>query len=455
MRRSTVIWQSSRLVSFAIVVLALYFGKEFFIPFALAVLVSLLVVPVVQWLEHRGLARMLAVLVVVVLIAALVGGIGLLVIDQVGDLANNLQAYRDTIQEKLRAIQTGTGFLRTTAATIQEFVNEALGTSSAHPANPHLFMSHPPQQSSQAPAPVSITGLDLIRTIVGPLLGPLATLGIAAILVIFMLIQRDDLRDRLISLAGQNRLIVTTRAMTDARQRISRYLFAQLAVNLIFGTLVGLSLFALRVPNPLLWGILAAILRYIPYIGSWIAMTAPLLISFATGSWYEPLYVASLFVVLELTVAYAIEPWLYGANTGITSFAVLLAAFFWTMMWGSAGLLLAIPMTVCLAVMAKYFPPLSFISTALSAEPPLESHERFYQRLLAMDKEEAEAILDKELEHKPVDQVYHEIVEPAQLLLEKDHRRKNINDERYRSISEFMLSLLEHARLKHPAPSPG
>jgi predicted PurR-regulated permease PerM len=437
-------------VSFAIIVMGLYFGKEFFIPFALAVLVCFLVVPVVDWLEHMRLGRIPSVLIVVVLITAIFCGVGLLFIDQLSELAQNLQNYRETIVTKLHTIQSGTGFLRVAAASIQDAINAALGARSAQqPTSPEAVLLVPGRHEAATPQPVSINGLDLIRGLVGPLLGPLAMLGISAVLVLFILIQREDLRDRLIGLVGKDKLTITTKAMNDARRRITRFLFAQLVVNVSFGILIGLGLLVLGVPNPLLWGVLGALLRYVPYIGSWIAMTGPLLLAFATKDWTIPVYTAVLFIVLELSLAYIAEPWIYGANTGITSFAVLVAAFFWTMIWGAAGLLLAIPLTVCLVVLARYVPPLSFIAIALGAEPALENYTRFYQRVLAMDRNEAESILAQELEHKPLKQVYHEVVEPARHLLEKDYHRRRISAELFDSINKFMLTLLENANLKH------
>ena len=207
------------------------------------------------------------------------------------------------------------------------------------------------------------------------LLGPLGTAGLVLLLLIFMLLQREDLRGRMIRLIGQGRFIsATTRAMDDAAKRVARYLSMQLLVNLMFGVSIAIGLYFIGIPNAMLWGAFAALMRFIPYVGAWIAAAVPLLLSFAvTTNWISPLLVLGLFVVLELINANALEPWLYGASTGVSSVALIISAVFWTWLWGPVGLLLSTPLTVCLAVMGRHVPKLEFLSVLLSEEEALDA----------------------------------------------------------------------------------
>ena len=298
--------------------------------------------------------------------------------------------------------------------------------------------------------------LELVREALGSLLSPLLTAGIVVIFAIFILLQREDLRDRLISLAGEERMDVTTQALDDTAQRISRYLLMQATVNVSMGLLVALGLWLIGLPNALLWGLLAGTLRFIPYVGIWIAAAMPILLSLAIfpHGWLAPLAVLALFAGLEILVANVVEPLLYGGSTGISPLAVLVAAIFWAWLWGPLGLLLSTPLTVCLVVLGKYVPALSFLNVLLGDEPVLDPSSRFYQRLLAADQEEAEDLAEDRLESSPLVKIYDEILVPALRLAELDHHRGRLDNGRlagmYQAVREIVENLHEREREIRP-----
>ena len=256
----------------------------------------------------------------------------------------------------------------------------------------------------QSPAP---TPLETLRDVGGPLIAPFATAGLVVVLVIFMLLQREDLRDRVLRLVGGREVARATEAMDDAAKRISRYLLMQLIINVLYGIPVGIGLYFIGVPNPILWGCLATVLRFIPYLGPVIGALFPIALSFAVApGWTLPLLTVALFVVLELFSNNVLEPWLYGASTGLSPVAVLVAAVFWTMLWGPLGLLMSTPLTVCLVVLGRHVPQLGFFDVLLGDEPALSPEVKFYQRLLARDPEEATELAEEYLEDGSLDKLY-------------------------------------------------
>ena len=246
----------------------------------------------------------------------------------------------------------------------------------------------------------------------------LGSAGIVIILVVFFLVRREDLRDRFIRLVGKGEVTVTTNMLEDAANRVSRFLSMLFLVNLTFGIAVGSGLYLIGVPNAILWGIVATTFRFVPYIGAWIAAAAPICLAMAISTgWLAPLLTFGLFLVLELFCGNFLEPWLYGKGTGVSAVAVLVAAVFWTWLWGIVGLLLATPLTVCLLVIGKHVPQLSFLDILLGNEPVFEPNRRVYQRLLAGDQEEATELIDDAVENKPLVEVYDNLLIPAWLSL--------------------------------------
>jgi hypothetical protein len=276
------------------------------------------------------------------------------------------------------------------------------------------------------------------------MVGPLANAGLVIIFTIFILFGREDLRNRLIRLASAGRLKLMTQAMDEASQRINRYLLLQFLVNCAYGLLVGFALHFIGVPNAALWGWGAAILRFLPYIGPLLAALMPILLSLAVfPGWYHALATMGLFLVLELTVSNVIEPLLYSAHVGLSPLAILVAAVFWTLVWGLPGLVLSTPLTVCLVVMGRYVPSLNFLNVILGDEPVLESHSKYYQRLLASDRNEAKQILEHCLKDKSLEEVYSAVIIPALSLAEQDRHRDRLDEETQNFIYQTTREIVE------------
>lgn len=357
---------------------ALYFGQDVFVPFALAVLLSFAIAPIVVWLRRLRLPKIPAIVLAVALAGSLIGGIAFVVAGQVLQLASNLPSYQQTIRTKLQSLRStapGGSVVGQVTETIRELSQE-LSEPNSGPAQSSLEPSRfgPPPRS---PVPVTIEPgtaqpIQVIRAVLGPLIAPLATAGLVVVFVIFILIEREDLRDRFIKLAGAGDLQTSTEAINEAAARVSRYLLMQLIVNLTYGIPLGIGLYLIGVPNALLWGLLAALLRFVPYLGPFLAALFPVALAFAVDPGWSMLgWTVALFLVLELLSNNVVEPWLYGASTGLSALAIIMAAIFWTSLWGPVGLLLSTPLTVCLVVIGRYVPQLEFLGTLLGSEPAL------------------------------------------------------------------------------------
>jgi hypothetical protein len=291
--------------------------------------------------------------------------------------------------------------------------------------------------------------LDYLRDLVQPVVRPLAEAGLVLIFTVFMLIKRFDLRHRLFRLVGLGQINMMTQALDDAARRVSRYLLMQILVNAGFGTLFGFGLYFIGVPNPALWGAVAGILRIVPYLGTMVAAAMPIALSLAAfNSWLPPLLVFVVFAGLELIIGNFVEPWLYGTNTGISSLALLVAAIFWTVLWGPAGLILSTPLTVCVVVLGRYVPQFSFLHILLGDEEVLGAEAQIYQRLLAMDQPEAHAIVERFLKEKTLVELYDSVLIPALSLAEEDRHKGAIDTTReeflYLSLSELITELSEY-----------
>lgn len=297
------------------------------------------------------------------------------------------------------------------------------------------------------------TAIERVRDVVGPIIRPVGTTLAVIVLVGFMLLRLPDLRDRILRLLGSRYLHLTTEALNDAAGRVSRYLLMQIVINGWTGLAVTAGLWALHVPNAVLWGALTLVLRFIPYVGVWMAAAIPLALSFAVfDDWTRPLAVFGLFAVLELFDWSVLEPWLYGTHTGVSPVALLLAAGFWTWLWGFAGLFLAVPMTVCAVVMGKYIPQLKFLQVLLGDEPVLEPFERLYQRLLSSNRDEADAVLEAALRESSIIDVCDAVIVPAILRTEEDHARGTLSDAKRQLILEHVNDWVDE-RLEMMAPA--
>jgi len=428
------------LASIAVIVAALYVAKGVLVPITLAVLLSFLLSPVCDWLERHWLGRVPAVMVTALVGFTVFGGATWMAVVQVSDLAPRMPEYETNLKVKL---QSANAYV---SATLGRVTRTAQGMSEN--LSP-VELAQAPQGTKEWPYAVRIISspaspLQVFGSVFGTVLQVLGSVGVVIILVVFFLVRRDDLRDRFILLVGQGEVSLTTQVLEEAGTRVSRYLAAAFLVNAIYGTAVGVGLYLIGVPNPALWGILATILRFIPYLGPWLAAAMPIGLSMAiSGDWMAPGLTIGLFVVLELVTNNVLEPWLYGKNTGVSAVAVLLAAVFWTWLWGVVGLLLATPLTVCLLVVGKHVPQLSFLNTLLGDKPVFEPTKRVYQRLLAGDDEEAAELLDKYFEHAPLVEVYDTVLIPALVSAETHWRRGEIEETRHTFILQTLKSMIQ------------
>jgi predicted PurR-regulated permease PerM len=435
-----------------VVVGALYLGSEILIPLALAILLSFTLAPIVVRLRRLGLGRIPSVLAVVLLLFITMIGLGSIIATQLADLATNLSTYEWNLRTKIRelriAVPSG-GVIERTSDMLQDLRQElqevtrppgeeaqGQGATSGEnePVKPVLV-----RVQSPAPSP-----LETLRDVGGPLIAPFATAGLVVVLVIFMLLQREDLRDRVLRLVGGREVARATEAMDDAGKRISRYLLMQLIINVLYGIPVGIGLYFIGVPNPILWGCLATVLRFIPYLGPVIGALFPIALSFAVApGWTLPVLTLGLFVTLELFSNNVLEPWLYGASTGLSPVAVLVAAVFWTMLWGPLGLLMSTPLTVCLVVLGRHVPQLAFFDVLLGDEPALSPEVKFYQRLLARDPDEATELAEEYLEDGSLDKLYDSVILPALVHAEQDRLRGSLHRTAVEEIAEDTIGVID------------
>jgi predicted PurR-regulated permease PerM/methanogenic corrinoid protein MtbC1 len=425
-----------------VVVATLYYAKVVLIPFALAVLLTFVLSPFVRMLERLRLGRVLSTLLVVLLAVVAVSALGWTVGLQFSQVMNELPNYRTNIKNKVDSLHwTRNQTINNASNTMNEISKELV----APPTRDASGESRPSYTASrQRPLPVEIVKppslpLESVQSV----LGLLASFGIVVVFTFFMLVRRENLRNRFISLAGQGRLHAMTQAMDEAAARVSRYLRLQLVVNACYGVFIGTCLHFIGVPSALLWGVLVGILRFLPYIGPPLGAILPLLLSLAlfTG-WSRPLMTLGVFVVTEIIVSNLIEPWLYGAYTGISSLAVLVAAIFWTAIWGPIGLLLSTPLTLCVVVIGRYVPRLSFLPVLLGDDPVLAPESRFYQRLLALDQDESRVILVEYLNNKPLEELYDSVLIPALNMAEKDRHRNRIDADTEKFIAHNTKQLI-------------
>jgi predicted PurR-regulated permease PerM len=437
-------------LTLAVVVTALYFGRSVLVPLALAVLLSFMLAPAVHWLRHMRAGRVAAVAVTVVVAFLAISAFAAIVAEEISLLGPELPEYRYNIESKLRALpraiplQRVAAALHQAAAELKKSEKSAAapaappsdsGTTAAEPAKPL-----PVENVQPEPTPLQIA-----ETIIGPLLSPLAMAGLVIVLVVFILLEREELRNRLLRLAGGGDLHRTTEAMNEAAQRVSRYLLSQLAVNAVEGTLIGIGLAVIGIPNAALWGILALLLRFIPYLGIVIAALFPMALAIAVApGWSLLAWTALLFVTTELIVANVVEPRLYAGSTGLSSVAVITAAVFWTWLWGPIGLLLSTPLTACLLVLGRHVPQLRFLDVLLGSEPVLTPDETFYQRLLADDPEEATEQAEQFAKEKSIEEFAEEVAIPVLARAQADSDSGILPPERRGTVKEGFAKILEN-----------
>jgi predicted PurR-regulated permease PerM len=427
------------LTSIVVVVTALYLAKGLLIPVTLAVLLSFLLSPVCNWLERWKLGRIPAVLVTAVLGFTLLGMVIWAAFDQMSRLAPKIPEYSENVKAKLNSVNqyavAALAKLTRNAQKMEEGVSPTKG-------------GREPQGTEESPFAVRVLSspsspLSFISGIFGTLIEGLGTAGIVIVLVVFFLIQREDLRDRFMHLVGKGRLTLTTQMMEDAAARVSRYLSMLLFLNVTFGISVGIGLYFIDVPNAVLCGIVAMAFRFVPYIGPWIAAILPIGLSLAISpGWGPTIWTIGLFVALELFNNNLLEPWLYGKHTGVSAVAVMLAAVFWMWLWGPVGLLLATPLTVCVLVVGKHVPQLSFLDILLGTDEVFQPPERIYQRLVAGDQEQAAELLEGYLEKQPLVEVYDAVLIPALALAETHWQLGELTERKHDFILQSIKELI-------------
>ncbi len=504
---STPTTRALTVLGFVLTTAVLYLAKDILMPIALAVLISFLMFPLVFWVEKRGVKRVVVVVASVLMLMSLLGGFGYLLVGQFVEFVDNLPNYRTNIVNKIHAVKPDkqsvfkraeaafedisremesettstvatdsstsgatTTVTKTTGIQVSASIPEAIDPSNtrenayaalADPKPDNGLKDTPPllQAITDGPldggasklkaVPVQIVegppnSLQTFQDMVGPILTLLGTAGLVILFVIFFLLQREDLRDRIIRLAGQNKVRVTTEALEEAAKRVSRYLLMQLIINVTYGIPVALGLWLIGVPNALLWGAMATILRFIPYVGPWVAAAMPIALSLAVfDNWTMPLLTIGLFVILELVSNNVLEPILYGQSTGVSPVAIIVSAVFWTWLWGAVGLVLATPITVCLVVLGSYIPQLAFLTVILGDEPVLDDDARIYNRLLSGSTDEALEIAEEYLEEHSLPELYDDVLLPALESAETDRSDEMLSVKRYDRIVSCMNELID------------
>lgn len=443
------------MIAAVIAVAALYLAKVVFLPLAFAILFAFLLAPLINWLERFRLPRTLAAAIVIAAFASILGCIAWVIGSQLIQMAGDLPNYQANIDRKLSLVhqQNNTAFSRAETA-VQRLGNRVEQATPAVDANDAASAPNPaaPQQE-----PIRVQDVSRARGRLdhfGGILDPLVTFFLTIVFTFFVLLRREDLRNRLIGLAGRGHVNVTTLAMMDAADRISRYFRLQLAVNATYGAIVILALYLIGVPHFVLFGALASILRFIPYIGAPIAGILPTILSLAVfPGWSHGLLVLAVFFCLEVLTANYAEPHLYGKQTGLSSLAILVAAGFWTLIWGPVGLVLSVPLTVCLVVIGSHVPNFEFLTVMLGDQPPIPVSAQLFQRLLARDEREAGEILETCLQNHTLAQLYDDVVIPALGMAERNRHQQDLPEDAERFIYSALRELILDMGEREDAPT--
>jgi predicted PurR-regulated permease PerM len=436
-----------------LIVAVLYLASAVIVPLALAIMLTVFLAPLVSAIQRCGLKRLSAVIVVALFAFVFLGLVGCIVGMQIHSLARELPTHQREIEAKIAGLRgDGTGTFSRLMQMIREIGKgepDAASSASEDPRDDQVTVARPQEASS----------FEQLANAAGPVLKPLTQAGLIVVLVIFMLTKREDLRNRIIGLLGHGRLTGTTRVLVDSTQRLSRYLLAQLLINLGFGALFAVGLFFFGVPYAFLWGFLSVVLRFVPYIGSTVAVAFPLVLAFAVApDWTQPLLVLALFLVLELITVNIAEPLLIGHGTGVSPIALLVAAAFWTWVWGPVGLVLSTPLTVCLVTLGQHVPRLRFFALLLGDKPALEPHVSYYQRLVAQDQEEAKQVAVDHVQSRGLENVYDEVLLPAVALARRDRKQAGLSAEDegfiFRATRDIMDALESVPPAAAPEPEP-
>jgi predicted PurR-regulated permease PerM len=426
-----------------VVIAAFYVARDVLIPVTLAILLSFLLAPLAAIIRKSGLGRTPSVLLAVAVALALMVAVGTVIAMQIANISEEFPRYQTSLHSKLNAVSGfGSSTLRNLESRLDPVPAQALRP-------PSRAGSAAPRGTAQSPVAVEIqqsqpTPIEIVREVLGPILSPLATAALVIMVSIFILLQEDDLRDRMIRLFGSSDLHGTTQAMNDAARRLSKYFLTQLGINTGFGLLIAIGLYFMGVPSAALWGLIAMLLRFVPYVGVYIAACAPVALAAAVSpGWALAAWTLALFVGTELIIGQVVEPFAYGHSTGLSPVSIVVSTIFWTWIWGPIGLLLATPLTLCLVVLGRHVKRMEFLDVLLGDRPPLTPVESLYQRLLANDPEDAASQAEVLLKERSLSLYYDEVAVKALLLAAQDVARGVLTRDRQIVMRDAIFGLVE------------
>jgi predicted PurR-regulated permease PerM len=444
-QEGSVVRAASAVIIVSFVLTILYLGRVVLEPLAIAVLLAFVLTPPIRRLRSLFLGRVTSVIAVVGFALAILVALGFVMETQISHLAGEIPKYQQNIREKISSLNkalVSSGTLQQASSTLDSLASELGGKGPSF---------SPQGQAGKQPAPIQVevqkpqpATLQTIQELLSPIIEPISMAGLLVLFLVFILFYREDLRDRILRLGGTRDLQTTTAAMNDAGRRLSRYFLIQASINGSFGLFIGAALWIIGVPNFILWGMLAGILRFVPYVGTPMAAVFPLALASAIDpGWSKVLETALLFFVAEVITGQAIEPVLQGQQTGLSPVAIVLTQLFWTLIWGVPGLLLAVPITVCIAVLGRHVEALSFLGVVLGDEPALAPHEGFYQRVLAGDAIEVVDQAESQLEEQRLSDYYDAVAMKALALAEADAARGRLSDDRQAEILRVIENVVE------------
>jgi len=452
--RATVVLSAT--VTVFLIVVALYWARAILIPVALAIFFTFILSPVVLTLQRRGLGRVLSVCLVMAASVIGVSGVGLVVGRQVAELTETLPDNAEKVKQKLATVKGWVSDNR--GSRFAKFVTDVYETLAGSPKGSPA--AGDPGTPPKVVVETSPSWLVRAEGFVSPAAEVLGQAAFTFVLLLYMLLRREDLRNRMIRLVGHGRVTMTTKAVDETSRRVSRYLLAQFVLNASFGVVITIGLFVMGIPYAPLWGFIAFLMRYVPYIGTWVGVIPPVLLTFAvTDGWGMTVMVLILFLGLELVSNNVFEPRVYGSRLGLSEVAQLVAAAFWAFLWGPVGLILSGPLTTCLLVLGKYVPHWQFLNVLLGDEPVLSPRVAFYQRLAARDQDEAAEIVEKELGSRPLEEVFDDVLLPALAAARRDVTEGRLSEDDLKiitgSVQEFAEEAAEaKAASTAPAPAP-
>ena len=449
-------WISPHVITFLLVVVVIAcmaLAKPVILPAAVAILLAFVLNPFVIALDRRGIPRVPSVVAVVLLAGAILGCVGWILASQMVQFLNQLPSYQDNVTQRVHELKAnGKGSV---VAKVEDFIENVTAAATSpiqETAMDSLQRKSPPAKAASAGGQkVLVVNADSPTAQLGPwvttadtLFEFLASSALVAVLVIYLLINREEIRNRLLRLIGEGHMTLTTKALDDAAQGLSGFLLAQLMINSSFGIVVGIAVWAVGLPYPLLWAVCSTFLRYIPFVGPWIALLFPLTLSLALATgWTKPLVIVAVFIGFELLANLVLEPLLYGQRMGVAPAPLLIAIAFWSWLWGAMGLVLAVPLTVCLVVLGKHVPQLKFFDILLGDEPALSADVHFYQRLLAHDQDEALEVITARLQEVPLPQIFDEVVVPALISAHTDFNNETLSEVELTAVLVSVRELIE------------